>query len=56
MITDTPVGHFAAGAYTGTSLDTQTRSLPWLLGGEIEVVLVHGHAGAIATTHVEVIR
>jgi hypothetical protein len=39
----------------GRSLETRTRSLPWLLAGEIEVVLVDGHAGAIAISHIEVL-
>jgi len=47
---DNRVPTFATGAWT---LTTTTRSLPWLLGGHTWVVLVDGHAGGIALTHVD---
>lgn len=59
--TDTPVGTPVV-AYPGFRREvdatarartTTTRSLPWLLGGHTWVVLVDGHAGGIALTHVD---
>jgi len=33
-------------------LNTRTRSEPWLVGGQL-VVLVDGYAGGIALTHID---
>jgi hypothetical protein len=41
------------GEPTGTG---KTRSEAWLMGGHTAVVLIEGTSGAIALTHVEVVK
>lgn len=45
-----PVGEFAG--WSCTRLETTTRSMAWLLGNE-PVVMVHGYAGGIALSHID---
>lgn len=49
----TPVLAFV-GTRDGQAAVTRTRSLPWIIGGSI-CVMVEGVAGGIALTHIEVL-
>jgi hypothetical protein len=44
--------HEAAG-WTCERVEGHTRSRAWVLGGHTRVVLVEGHGGATALTHVD---
>ena len=51
-----PVGarvHYWPGTLRGAPLTSATRSEAYLLGGHTAVVLIEGHAGAVALSHVE---
>lgn len=51
-----PVGavvRYWPGVREGVGIASRTRSLPWVLGGHTPVVMVEGHAGGVALTHVE---
>lgn len=45
-----PVAEFAG--WSCTRLETTTRSMAWMLGSE-PVVMVHGYAGGIALSHID---
>lgn len=55
-LSDLPVGtpvRYWRGARTGPGIPSRTRSAPWRLAGHTLVVLVDGHVGAVALTHIQ---
>lgn len=54
-----PVGtpiRFWPGDREGAGRSSWTRSEAWLLGGHTAVVMVRGHSGCVALTHVEAVE
>ena len=47
----TPVRYWP-GERKGDGIESVTRSTAWMLGGHTPVVMVEGHAGGIALSHV----